>query len=236
MYMRQILRFDELDSTNAYAKRNCSLLSDQTVLVARTQTAGRGRMKRVWLSQAGGLYFSVLLKPSQTQFLPNLTQWMALAVCESAREAGAEAFLKWPNDVLAGGKKLCGILSEAVTGKNGFEALVLGVGVNVAQADLSRAGQPAVSLKMLGIALTPEEMLQRILDRFFEGYEQVVNRGFESIREAYLARFPYIGQPVTIRYGAQEAAGTVQTLSPRGTLLLQTPQGVTEISIGDMMV
>ena len=59
---------------------------------------------------------------------------------------------------------------------------------------------------------------------------------FESIREAYLARFPYIGQPVTIRYGAQEAAGTVQTISPRGTLLLQTPQGVTEISIGDMMV
>ncbi len=234
--MRQILRFDELDSTNAYAKRNRSFLSDQTVLVARTQTAGRGRMTRQWLSEVGGLYFSVLLKPVQTRFLPNLTQWMALCVCESVREAGAEAFLKWPNDVLADGKKLCGILSEAVTGKKGFEALVLGVGVNVAQADLSQAGQPAVSLKMLGLPLTPEEILPRILDRFFEGYEQVVNRGFESIRAAYLARFPYLGKPVTIRCGTREAAGTVQTLSPQGTLLLQTPQGVTEISIGDMMV
>ena len=193
-------------------------------------------MTRVWQSQEGGLYFSLLLKPTQTQFLPNLTQWMALAVCESIRAAGADAWLKWPNDVLADGKKLCGILSEAVTGKNGFEALVLGVGVNVAQADLSQAGQPAVSLHMLGLALTPEEVLQHILNRFFEGYEQVVNRGFESIREAYLARFPYIGKPVTIRYGAREAAGTVQTISPQGTLLLQTPQGVTEISIGDMMV
>ena len=222
-------------------KRAEYAVADETcvLMVTDFQTAGRGQRGTSWEADAGcNLLFGFTFVPHRIKATQQfaLSEALALAVCEALSEYAEGFTVKWPNDVLADGKKLCGILSEAVTGKNGFEALVLGVGVNVAQADLSRAGQPAVSLKMLGIALTPEEMLQRILDRFFEGYEQVVNRGFESIREAYLARFPYIGKPVTIRYGAQEAAGTVQTLSPRGTLLLQTPQGVTEISIGDMMV
>ncbi len=102
MYMRKILRFDELDSTNAYAKRNCSLTADQTIIVAKTQTAGRGRMSRTWLSQPGGLYFSVVLKPAQTDFLANLTQLMALSVCKTVQTWGVNAWLKWPNDEVGG--------------------------------------------------------------------------------------------------------------------------------------
>ena len=232
--MRKILRFDELDSTNAYAKRSCSLINDQTIIVAKTQTGGRGRMNRTWLSEPGGLYFSVVLKPTQCTHLANLTQLMALAVCQTVRELGAAAQLKWPNDVLVDNKKICGILSEAVTSANGVEALVLGVGVNVAQTDLSRAGQPATSFAMLGIHVDAENVLDLILDRFFARYESVLQNGFSAIRTDYLTFFPYIGKEVTIAHGAAPARGTVQTISPDGELVLNTPAGLAVISIGDM--
>ena len=232
--MWKILRFDELDSTNAYAKRNCSLIENQTVIVAKTQSAGRGRMSRTWLSEPGGLYFSVVLKPQRTDNLPNLTQLMALVVCRTLHALHAPAQLKWPNDVLVNGQKICGILSEAVTSQKGFEALVLGVGINIRQADLTHAGQPAVSLAALGIQTDEETVLQQVLERFFNQYEAVLQQGFSVIRTDYLAFFPYIGKEVEIRHGATPARGTVQTISPDGKLILNTPQGQTIISIGDM--
>ena len=236
MYMRKMLRFDELDSTNAYAKRSCSLISDQTIIVAKTQTAGRGRMTRTWLSEPGGLYFSVVLKPAQLTHLANLTQLMALSVCGILREIGAPAQLKWPNDVLVNGQKICGILSEAVTSAKEFDALILGVGINVAQTDLSRAGQPAVSLKMLGLPAEPEKILQQACDRFFAQYEDVLQNGFSAIRNDYLKYFPYIGKEVVIAHGTAPARGTVETISPGGELVLNTPAGQTIISIGDMII
>ena len=231
-----MLRFDQLDSTNAYAKRNCSLIQDQTIIVAKTQTAGRGRLSRRWLSEPGGLYFSVVLKPTQIDFLPNLTQLMALSVCQTLRTLQAEAWLKWPNDVLVNHKKICGILSEAVTSANGFDALVLGVGININQKDLSQAGQPAVSLVKLGIKTDAETVLNNVLDCFFARYEAVLQKGFSAIRTDYLAFFPYIGKQVSIAHGTIPAQGTVQTISPNGELLLNTPAGQTIISIGDMCI
>ena len=234
--MWKILRFDQLDSTNAYAKRNCSLIENQTVVMAKTQTAGRGRMTRTWLSEPGGLYFSILLKPAQTAYLPNLTQLMALAVCQTIRTLGAEAQLKWPNDVLVGQKKICGILSEAITSVKGFQALVLGVGVNVDQVDLSHVEQPAISLRSIGIHTDTETVLQQVLDCFFALYPTVLKNGFSAIRTDYLTSFPYIGKEVTITHGVHPACGTVQTISPNGELVLNTPEGQTIISIGDMCI
>ncbi|MBR3604107.1 MAG: biotin--[Elusimicrobiaceae bacterium] len=232
----QILRFDVLDSTNAYAKRNCSLLADQTVIIARQQTAGRGRLDRKWISQEGGLYFSLLLKPQKTDFLPNLTQLMALCVCESLRELGAESHLKWPNDVLVHSQKICGILSEALFSPKGFEGLVLGVGLNIAQQDLANVGQPATSLALQNIHTNEDALLQDILNRFFDKYEELLQCGFRFIRNEYLNFFPYVGKKVQIKNTAQNVIGAVQTISPEGKLVLQTPEGFIEISIGDMMV
>ena len=232
----QILRFDELDSTNAYAKRSCSLLADKTIIIAQRQSAGRGRLDRKWISQEGGLYFSLLLKPTRTDFLPNLTQLMALCVCASLRKTGADAVLKWPNDILVNRQKICGILSEALFTQNRLQGVILGVGININQTDLSLAGKPAVSLKMLGIKTDEKTFLKEILERFFEQYEEVLQKGFDVIRAPYLNLFPYLEKEVTIKNGAQEVTGAVQTISPEGKLVLKTPEGFTEISIGDMMV
>ncbi len=233
--MQQIIRFEQLDSTNTYAKNHCADLADKTVIVAQSQTAGRGRMERKFISDKGGLYFSLILKNSHLNHLANLTQLMALSVCKALQQLGVDAFIKWPNDVYADGKKICGMLSEAVAGAEGPQALIIGVGVNVLQDDL-QVGQPAISLKMLGISATPQQVLDQVLRFFFEKYESVLTNGFSAIRGAYLQRFPYIGKNVQIKNGALDAAGTVQTISQDGLLVLQTPQGPMEISIGDMMV
>lgn len=232
----QILRFDVLDSTNAYAKRNCSLLADKTVITARRQTAGRGRLDRKWISQEGGLYFSLFLKPQNTDFLPSFTQLMALCVCKALSQLGAEAHLKWPNDVLIDGQKICGILSEALFTQNRFDGVIVGVGINVAQQNLSDIDQPATSLALHNIETNQEFLLQEVLKHFFNGYKALLTHGFETIRAEYLQHFPYMGKPVIIKHGAQDKAGVVYTISPEGKLILQTPEGFIEIAIGDMMV
>ncbi len=231
--MWKITRFDTLDSTNTYVKKHYDVLDNYSVITARVQTAGRGRLERKFISDDGGLYFSLLLKDTHLQYLANLTQLMALSVCKTLQEMGADAFIKWPNDVYADGKKICGMLSEAVADLHGPQALIIGVGVNVLQENLD-VGQPAVSLKMLGIHAKPQEVLEKILTLFFKEYHAVLEHGFTTIRNAYLERFPYIGKTVEIKNGVINTRGTVETISPEGTLVLQTPQGRTEISIGDM--
>lgn len=234
--MSNILYFEQLDSTQTYLKEHFTELDDQTVVMTGTQTAGRGRFDRRWISQPGGLYFSVLLKPTKTDFLANITQLMALAVCQAAETYGLQPNLKWPNDVQVSGKKLCGILSEAVAQNGKISSLVLGVGINVAQEDLSDVGQPAVSLKELGVNVTKEDFLQAVLDLFFQSYPAVLEEGFSVIRPAYKERFPFLGRQITVKNGTQAVTGIAQDLSPRGTLLLQTQSGPREILIGDVIL
>lgn len=234
--MSNILHFETLSSTQTYLKEHFKTLDDKTVVMADEQTAGRGRFDRKWISQPGGLYFSVLLKPTQQNFLANLTQLMALSLCQAVESYSLQPNLKWPNDVQVNGKKLCGILSETVMQNGKIACVVLGVGVNVAQTDLSHVGQPAVSLYELGVRIDTQDLLQQVLDLFFQKYEAVLSEGFSTIRSAYLERFPFLGKQIAVKNGTTALTGIAQDLSPRGTLVLQTPRGSQEILIGDLLV
>jgi BirA family biotin operon repressor/biotin-[acetyl-CoA-carboxylase] ligase len=129
-----ILRFDSLPSTNTEAARQAALgASEGLCIVAREQTAGRGRQKRVWSSpKDAGLYFSVVLRPRFDAHLwPLITLAAALAASDALLEACAvETDIKWPNDLLAGRRKLCGILAETCDTTAG-RAVVLGIGINL---------------------------------------------------------------------------------------------------------
>lgn len=234
--MSNILHFETLDSTQTYLKKHFSMLDDQTVVIADQQMAGRGRFDRKWVSQPGGLYFSVLLKPTQTSFLANLTQLMALSVCQAAEKYGVEPHLKWPNDVQVNGKKLCGILSETITQNGRIACIVLGVGINVAQKDLSNVGQPAISLHELGVHVNKQDFLQDVLKLFFQSYPALLEDGFSAIRSAFRERSAFIGKQITIKNGTSTLEGIAHDLSPRGTLLLETSSGKQEILIGDLLV
>jgi len=219
-----------------YLKTHYAELTDGTVVVADTQTAGRGRFDRRWISQEGGLYFSVLLKPSKTDFMANFTQLMALSVCRAAEDLGVKATIKWPNDVLADGKKLCGILSEAVVRENKVTCVVVGCGVNVEQKDVSFVGQPAVSLANLGVRVSRQTFLQKTLAYFWQEYPAVEEKGFLALKEAYLKRFHYIGKTLHIENGAKNVTGIATGISDNGTLLMDGDCGPEEILIGDICV
>ena len=234
--MRNILHFETLDSTQTYLKEHFNTLDDKTVVVADEQTAGRGRFDRKWVSQPGGLYFSILLKPTQCDFLANLTQLMALSICQAVEKHGVQPNLKWPNDVQVNGKKLCGILSKAVVQDGHIVCVALGVGINVSQADLSHVGQPAISLCELGVHIDAQDLLQEVLNLFFQSYEAILCEGFSVIRSAYIERFPFLGKQIDVKNGASALTGIAHDLSPRGTLVLQTQNGTQEILIGDVII
>ena len=234
--MENLLYFEELDSTQTYLKQHANQFNHGTIVCAERQTAGRGRYDRKWVSNPGGLYFSVLLKSVKTDFLPNLTQLMALSVCRTLEELGIATTLKWPNDVQVNGQKICGILSEAIFNKESCTTVILGVGINVAQEGLDKVGQPAISLKELGVITDKKTLLQSVLNYFWQGYNTLLARGFESIRPQYIRRFAALGKPVSVRNGTQTISGTAEDISPRGTLLLRSEGQLKEIYIGDVIV
>lgn len=232
--MSHLLHLEEVDSTNTYLKKQQAAFPHGTVVYADRQTAGRGRYDRTWVSKDGGLYFSVLLKPPQNPFLSNLTQLMALSICYALEELDLQPTLKWPNDVQVNGRKISGILSEAVFDQTAFQALVLGVGINLCQEGLEQVGQPATSLKQLGVCVKREALLHSVLQFFWQGYPALCKKGFETIHPAYTKRFAALGKEVSVKDGEETIFGTAQGVSPRGTLLLRTAQGLKEIYIGDL--
>ena len=227
----EILSFEVLPSTNTYAYENFDTLKNGQIILAKTQTSGRGRKERVWLSYDGGLYFSLVVKPQnfKIDFLGSLTQAMALSVCKTLQELGAKAVLKWPNDILVEGKKICGILSQAVFKESKLSGVVIGVGVNIAQSEID-SPKPAVSLKMLGIEAKKEEVLKGIINRFNTYYPQVCGQGFKAIKEEFLKDFPFINKEIKIVVDDKEFCGTCHGLDDKGQLLLDDKV----VNIGDM--
>ena len=122
---------DHVDSTNLYLRRISDNAVSGTAVIAAEQSSGRGRLGRSFLSPEGGLYLSVLLRPAvQLERLPTLTPVAAVAVCRTIETVcGVQCGIKWPNDVLLGGKKICGILVESVLG-SGMPCVIVGIGIN----------------------------------------------------------------------------------------------------------
>ncbi len=128
-----LLTFDSLDSTNTEALKHARLGADEGVcVVARQQTAGRGRHGRPWVSEKdAGLYFSIVLRPKiETQYLPLITLMTGVAVHDTLAEFGINADIKWVNDLHVDGKKICGILAETTDTPKGL-AVIVGIGINL---------------------------------------------------------------------------------------------------------
>lgn len=181
-----LLHFPELDSTNTDLKRRAALGAPEGLTVlADSQTHGKGRLGRTFQSLPGkGLYLSVLLRPQvPLEVAGRFTAWAAVAVCRALeKELGLAADIKWPNDILVHGKKLCGILTEA-----SGSAVILGLGLNLTQTpadfgpDLAAI---ATSLSQLGFAPDPTRLTHAILSELDELY-----RRFPADSAACLADF-----------------------------------------------
>jgi BirA family transcriptional regulator, biotin operon repressor / biotin---[acetyl-CoA-carboxylase] ligase len=227
----RVHEFDQLPSTNAFALAHLAELRHGDVIVARIQTAGRGRLDRAWISHhPGNLALSIILKPPITGFgvLPAATHYMAVVLCRTLESDGLVPVIKWPNDVQVGGRKIAGILAEAHVEGDRCQGLALGLGVNLNLPDavLAAIDQPATALNsLLDRPVDSSRFLARLLDCFFDGLDVFLRGGFESVRHEYERRAPFLGRRITVRQPAGDSSGTARALDGNGALWLETDGG-----------
>ncbi|MCA1643050.1 MAG: biotin--[acetyl-CoA-carboxylase] ligase [Acidobacteria bacterium] len=227
-----ILRFDSLPSTNTEAARQAAAgAAEGLCVVAREQTAGRGRREREWVSpRDAGLYFSVILRPRlAAPRWPLVTLMAAVAVRDALMEAcGLCADIKWSNDLLARGRKVCGILAEAVETKLG-RACVLGVGVNLSdRAFPAELLDRATSVEAETGARTDADALLAALARHIaRRYEQLHEPGgAEAMLRDWSAASTYAeGKRVRVALGEEMIEGTTRGLEPDGALRVELDGG-----------
>ena len=225
---RTVLWLEQTDSTMLDAARlaegGCP---SGTVVGAEEQTAGQGRHGRSWLSgKEEGLYFSTVLRlPLPPAKQPMVTMAVGLAVAEAiATATHVPVDLRWPNDVLIGDRKLCGILVQQHN-----NALVCGIGINVNQAAFPEELAPiATSLRIIGgRVLAREPILIEVLRAMDRHLDILVNQGAEAILQLFTAASSYVsGRRVIVEQGNKLLRGTTAGLDSSGFLLLQQDDGV----------
>ncbi|MBD0373447.1 MAG: biotin--[acetyl-CoA-carboxylase] ligase [Pyrinomonadaceae bacterium] len=227
-----ILRYDSLPSTNTEAARQARHGAPEGLcVIAREQTAGRGRRDRVWVSPMdAGLYFSILLRPKMEQKLwPLLTLMSALAVGEALESAcSLSTDIKWPNDVYAGERKLCGILAETVEAEAG-RAVIIGIGINLSdRAFPEELKGIATSVEAeTGRAAPRERLIESLTDALLKNYEALQRPSGDTLMLAeWTARSSYAeGKRVRVEVGEETIEGVTRGLEPDGALRVETVEG-----------
>jgi BirA family biotin operon repressor/biotin-[acetyl-CoA-carboxylase] ligase len=222
-----------LDSTNEEARRLAAAGEMGPLwITAACQTAGRGRRGRAWDTPAGNLATTLLLQPGASQATAGqLSFAAALAAAETVSHFAPDAAVtvKWPNDVLAEGRKIAGILLEG-----GPNWLAIGIGINLAHHPEGTAFL-ATSLPQLGIAPPScDAALTVLAARFAHWYDAWMEKGFETLRAAWLKRASGLGAPITARLPHETRAGLFEGIDASGALLLKEETGVRAIAAGEV--
>ena len=237
---RDIQVFQQTSSTNDVAEKLArDGVAEGVVIFAETQTKGRGRLGRKWLSPAGqGLWFSVLLRPGMpTGSVTQLTIAAATAVARAIRlETGLSPQIKWPNDILLRGKKVVGILTELSAELDRVKHLTLGIGVDVNHAASEfppELRKLATSLKIeCGRHLSRIDLAAAILRELDRDYARICTGQFEAVADEWQELCATIGRRVTIHVGPRTLQGHAEALDDDGALLLRTEHGRLERIIG----
>lgn len=237
---RDIRVFQETSSTNEVAdKLGRDGVKEGVVVFAESQTKGRGRLGRNWVSPAGkGLWMSVLLRPPLPPQCATQVTVAAAAALHRAIEAraGLKAEIKWPNDILLGGKKVCGILTEMSAETEKIKYIVLGIGLNVnfESADFPpELRATATSLKIeAGKSFSRAEIAAGILRALNDTYGAILKGQFEKIADEWESHCATVGREVEIDTGTRVIHGRAEALDSEGALLVRTQHGRLERIIG----
>lgn len=242
MLGRNIVSLEEVPSTQDHAKilsiKGCP---EGTLVVAETQSSGRGRMGRPWVSPSGGLYFTVIFRPrinfEEATRIP-LVAGVAL-VRAMERQASVSLRLKWPNDVMLGEQKVAGILSEMSGEMDRLDWMILGIGVNAATAHSCfppEIRRTATSLAAeSGRKVNRLQLLKDILGELESLLEEYRARGFEPFRAQWKERSGMMGRKVTITGGGRALEGKAVDIDTSGALVLDCAGGVRQRVIGGDM-
>ena len=237
---RDLRVFQETTSTNDVIEKLArDGVKEGAVVFAESQTKGRGRLGRKWLSPPRkGLWFSVLLRPKlRPQAVTQLTIATATALTRALRsQTGLVPEIRWPNDVLLRGKKVAGILTELSAELNRVKHVILGIGVdvNLSVPDFpAELRKSATSLKIeAGRSFDRAALAVEILRELDNDYARVCAGQFDALAGEWEEQCTTIGRDVVIRIGEREIKGRAESLDPDGALLLRTEHGHLERIIG----
>lgn len=228
---RNFIHFDEIDSTNTQAKRECAQkVIEGMVITAEGQTKGKGRLGRQWTSPKGtGIWMSVVLTPDIAPVLaPKTTIIGAAAVYKALKDINIDAGIKWPNDIVVDGKKVCGILTEMNAEMDRINYIVLGIGINVnAEEFPEELKDKGTSLRLqLGKEINRKELTAKVLNYIEYFYDLFKNTG--SIKEVInICRkgSVLLGKEVKVINGGKEIICTAIDIDEDGELIVKHGDG-----------
>jgi len=234
LFGRSIFFSKKVASTNEWAKKLASQGAPEGwVVIAGTQTHGRGRLDHGWISPLGGLWFSLILRPNQRLAkAARLTFVAGIAVAETLHEQyGLRTQTMWPNDVLVNGRKICGILGEASMMGKEVNTVILGIGINanfIAERVLPESiRQKATSLQTeLNRRIQLEELFIRLLEKLEATYAFYKRRGFISILKQWKRYAGFLGQNVEVTDRNEMITGLAYDVDEDGALILMLENGV----------
>jgi BirA family biotin operon repressor/biotin-[acetyl-CoA-carboxylase] ligase len=237
---RDIRVFEETNSTNDVVDKLAhDGVKEGVVVFAEAQTKGRGRLGRKWMSPARkGLWFSVLLRPMlRPQAATQVTVAAATALCRAIREqTDLRPEIKWPNDILVGGRKVAGVLTELSAELDTIKHVILGIGidVNLAASDFPPdLRKIATSLKIeAGRHVSRVDLAAAILRELDLDYQRIRCREFAPLADEWEAQCCTLGRRVNIHLGTRILSGRAESLDDDGALLLRTDHGHLERIIG----
>jgi len=232
-----ILHFKEVDSTNEVAKKLAAIGAPEwTIVSSDSQTEGKGRLGRRWISPQGGLWISIVLRPDiEESRLPIIPMVSGISVAKVLCDMyGLPAKLKWPNDVLLKERKVCGILAEA--GEN-VEYVVVGIGIN-ANIDMNKfPAQLRNSTTTISTELKREVDLNALkiglLDQFKEDYNNLIRQDFSILKEEWRHLSSTLGQKVKVITPKEIIEGNAIDIDGEGALLIEVSGRIKRIFSGD---
>lgn len=233
---QNIILFDEVDSTNNAAKREADM-PNGTLFISEIQTGGKGRLGRAWSSPRGeGIWMSVLLKPNMLpQDVAQITLIAGMAV---AKGIGCGAVIKWPNDVIIGTKKVCGILTEMSAEIERVNYVVCGIGINVNTPEFdSEIADKATSLYLeTGTKHERSPIISNIMNEFERIYEKFRKEGIRGITDEYRTLCVTVGRDVKVIYPDHEFSGKAVGIDDSGRLIVKTADKSVAVNSGEVSV
>jgi len=234
---QRVIYYPSLTSTMDVAKHEAQRGAiEGTVVIAEEQTAGRGRIKRTWLSPKGSIALSIILYPSLTH-LPSLIMVASLAVVHCIEKvSGLKSQIKWPNDVLISDKKVCGILVESGVRGNTVDYAIIGIGINVnlKLSDFPEILPTATSLSLeLGRDVSRLEMIRCLLAEMERLYLTLPSG--DSVYQEWRDNLVTLGKKVQVKSGETTYKGIAESVASDGSLLLRQSNGnLIKIVVGDV--
>src|SRR5579884_72707 len=239
--------FEEIGSTNEVAfelARNGA--TEGTVVIADSQTQGRGRLQRRWISPPGvNLYISVIFRPSiAAKNVPFLTLVASIALAETIKNEGANTLIKWPNDILINWKKVAGVLTAMQPRGDEVDFVVVGVGVNLnmtretMKKEMGEVAEIATSLREeLGHEIERARFTADLINEIEIWYQRFLKNGKSPIIKEWMRRWGAINRRVQVKFNETVVEGTASGIDENGYLLIKKDDGTTErIISGDVIL